>query len=271
LLSAYLRTPVIYGGVAGVAGGAGGAGGAGPSVGLDGGGPIQGGAGHHPQTSTPQSNRKREASVIVISDSEDESSPAKAPRVLPNLLKGVNIPDGPERTGEECSVCLDPPVHPVSLPCNHIFCYLCAKGLASGTNSGSCSLCRKDIPRGFLESAAVLAKASQELNDTPPLLAEDEYQWFYEGRNGWWRFEARNNDELEANFYAGNQQFETLICGNLYVMDLVNFNQFQKSTPQRKRRIKRDLKTSLCKGVAGVGKKSWQQGPLRLVSQGSDG
>ena len=24
-------------------------------------------------------------------------------------------------------VCLDPPVHPVSLPCGHIFCYLCAK------------------------------------------------------------------------------------------------------------------------------------------------
>ena len=59
--------------------------------------------------------------------------PPKAPRlsdgtvVMPNLLEGVNIPAGPARTGEECCVCLDPPLHPVTLPCGHTFCFLCAK------------------------------------------------------------------------------------------------------------------------------------------------
>ena len=70
-------------------------------------------------------------------DEDDEDlggpPPPKAPRlsdgtvVMPDLLAGVNIPAGPARTGEECSVCLDPPVHPVTLPCGHVFCYLCAK------------------------------------------------------------------------------------------------------------------------------------------------
>merc|ERR1719192_2176055 len=157
---------------------------------------------------------------------------------LPNMLEGVKIPEGEERTGDECSICLDPPVHPVSLPCGHIFCYLCAKDL---------------------ESAEVLSKASQELSDTPPLDAADpQWQWFYEGRNGWWRFESRNNEELEEAFTRGQQQVETMICGNLYIINLISMEQYQKSMPQRKRRIKRDLKSAQCKGVAGLGKTSWQ-------------
>jgi len=226
--------------------------------------------------------------VLVISsdsegDDDDGQPPAKAPRLqsekkgsnekeglpaatstpgrkMPNLLEGVNIPEGVERTGDECSVCLDPPVHPVSLPCGHIFCYLCAKGLGVGLGAAKlCSLCRRPIPHGFLESAEVLAKASQELNDTPPVdAAEQQWQWFYEGRNGWWRFESRNNDDLEEAFRGGKQQVETLICGNIYVINLASMEQFQKSMPQRKRRIKRDLKSAQCKGVAGLGKSSWQ-------------
>ena len=86
---------------------------------------------------------------IVISDEEDEyeddddnaslpSQDPKRPRlardsqgapVMPDLLAGVRIPEaeGGARTGDECPVCLDPPLHPVTLPCGHIFCFLCAK------------------------------------------------------------------------------------------------------------------------------------------------
>ena len=95
-----------------------------------------------PTTSTPAGARqgtKRTQPLphpLVISDSEsDPPTPPKSARlspgpplpVLPNLLEGVTIPTGPPRTFDECSVCLDLPVHPVTLPCNHIFCYLCAK------------------------------------------------------------------------------------------------------------------------------------------------
>ena len=147
------------------------------------------------------------------------------------------IPPGPPRTYDECSVS----VHPVTLPCSHVFCYLCGKGLTRQEGHlAACSLCRKDIPDGYLESAQVLLKvnriimleriwlysalfvqASLDLNDTPPLLGdeEEEWQWFYQGRNGWWRFEERNNEELEENFSLGQQMFETMICGNLYVIE----------------------------------------------------
>ena len=87
---------------------------------------------------------------IVISDEEDEyeeeeeddaslpSQDPKRPRlardsqgapVMPDLLAGVRIPEaeGGARTGDECPVCLDPPLHSVTLPCGHIFCFLCAK------------------------------------------------------------------------------------------------------------------------------------------------
>ena len=72
-------------------------------------------------------------------DDDEESLPSQDPKrprldtdsqgrpVMPDLLAGVAIPEGPARTGDECSVCLDPPLHPVTLPCGHVFCYLCAK------------------------------------------------------------------------------------------------------------------------------------------------
>jgi len=214
-----------------------------------------------PTTSTPQvATHGTKRPIIVLSDSESEPpTPPKSARLLPNLLEGVTIPTGPPRTYDECSVCLDPPVHPVTLPCTHIFCYLCAKGLTRQAGQlASCSLCRKDIPHGYLESAQVLAKASLDLNDTPPLLDdEEEWQWFYEGRNGWWRFEERNNEELEENFSLGKQMFETMICGNLYMIDFQAMEQFQKGFPNRKRKIKRDSRTSFCKGVAGLQKRKW--------------
>ena len=101
-------------------------------------------------------------------------------------------------------------------------------------------------------------QASLDLNDTPPLLAdEEEWQWFYEGRNGWWRFEERNNEELEENFSLGQKMFETMICGNLYMIDFQAMEQFQKGYPNRKRKIKRDSRTSSCKGVAGLQKRKW--------------
>ena len=45
-------------------------------------------------------------------------------------------------------------------------------------------------------------------------------QWFYEGRGGgWWKFEVRLNQEIEEGYSAGALAMETLICGNLYVVD----------------------------------------------------
>ena len=60
---------------------------------------------------------------------------------------------------------------------------------------------------------------------------------------------------MEEAFEAGKQSVEMMICGQLYVMDLVKNEQYPKNFPTRKRKIKRDVKTSESKGVAGLTKR----------------
>ena len=44
----------------------------------------------------------------------------------------------------ECAVCLQTCVHPVRLPCRHIFCFLCVKGVSTQvTNVRQMSLWEK--------------------------------------------------------------------------------------------------------------------------------
>ena len=91
--------------------------------------------------STPGSTQSQGPTIDLTLDHDDDDSTggagaSKRPRlerdrqgrpVMPDLLAGVNIPDGPGRDGDECSVCLDPPLHPVTLPCGHVNCFTCAK------------------------------------------------------------------------------------------------------------------------------------------------
>ena len=95
--------------------------------------------------STPGSTQSQGPTIDLTLDYDDDNDDddttggagaSKRPRlerdrqgrpVMPDLLAGVNIPDGPGRDGDECSVCLDPPLHPVTLPCGHVNCFTCAK------------------------------------------------------------------------------------------------------------------------------------------------
>jgi len=240
----------------------------------------------NPSSQSSWASQESNSSIIIVSDGEDEydddyddyddddedsedlsglePEPAKRPRLdtdsqgnplMPNLLAGVAIPDGPARSGDECSVCLDPPLHPVTLPCGHVFCFLCAKGLTrQDTARGSCSLCRQDIPVNFLDNSQVINEALDDVDkdQSQDSAQQQEMIWFYEGRNGWWRFEERNSEELEDLWKSGGQELETIICGQLYVINIGRMEQWQKNFPTRKRKIKRDLKSSCSKGVAGL-------------------
>merc|ERR1719466_268290 len=68
-----------------------------------------------------------------------------------------------------------------------------------------CSLCRQPFTADYLESNKVLQEAVATLNSTPPLGPDptlnddDRWQWFYQGNKGWWRFERRNNEDLEQS------------------------------------------------------------------------
>lgn len=99
---------------------------------------------------------------------------------------------GGDEMGKEqldCPVCIQPCVHPVKLPCRHIFCFLCMKGVAM--RNRTCALCRHPIPMSFLNNPELVDKT--QLTHVP-----EEVKWFYQGRNhGWWQFEARMEKDLE--------------------------------------------------------------------------
>ncbi|CAH2005086.1 unnamed protein product [Acanthoscelides obtectus] len=147
----------------------------------------------------------------------------------------------------ECPVCLQGCVHPAKLPCGHVFCYLCIKGFAN--QNKKCAMCRQEVPMDFLEHPNLLERLT--LEDVK--VFEDGYQWFYEGRNGWWRYDERANEEIEEAFKAELPNFELIICGELYVVDFKSNYQYSKRCPTRKRAIRRDkIDNVVVKGVAGI-------------------
>lgn len=83
----------------------------------------------------------------------------------------------------ECAVCLQLCIHPARLPCNHVFCYLCVKGVAN--QSKRCPMCRQEIPADFLERPQLVdLDQAQQKEAVETEESHEEYQWFYEGRNG---------------------------------------------------------------------------------------
>lgn len=80
----------------------------------------------------------------------------------------------------ECPICLQSCVHPVELPCSHIFCYLCIKGVFLQGPTGRCAICRQSIPHNVLTHPR-LKDISQLYKDQGQ---GSSYQWYYEARGG---------------------------------------------------------------------------------------
>ncbi|CAB1334171.1 unnamed protein product [Coregonus sp. 'balchen'] len=147
----------------------------------------------------------------------------------------------------ECAICLQSCVHPVQLPCRHVFCFLCVKG--ASWQSKRCALCRQEVPEDFLEHPTLLSP--EELKAGGRGVTGDN-AWYYEGRNGWWQYDERTSRELEDAFSKGKKTAEMLIAGFLYVADLENMVQYRRNEHGRRRKIKRDVVDIPKKGVAGL-------------------
>jgi E3 ubiquitin-protein ligase RNF146 len=151
----------------------------------------------------------------------------------------------------DCPVCLQRCTLPVKLTCGHIFCFLCIKGVAF--RSRRCALCRKDVDLKYFDNPEVVqVKTSEDKGHEESPENTDKYQWYYEGRNGWWQYEESFSDELEKAHKDGKRSCELLIAGFLYFIDFENMVQFRKTEPGRRRRIKRDVVDADKKGVAGL-------------------
>ncbi|XP_054638171.1 E3 ubiquitin-protein ligase rnf146 [Dunckerocampus dactyliophorus] len=150
----------------------------------------------------------------------------------------------------ECAICLQSCVHPVQLPCHHVFCFLCVKG--ASWQSKRCALCRQEVPDDFLERPTLLSPEELKASAGGRGGAASDHAWYYEGRNGWWQYDVRTSRELEDAFSKGKKTAEMLIAGFLYVADLENMVQYRRNEHGRRRKIKRDILDIPKKGVAGL-------------------
>jgi len=89
------------------------------------------------------------------------------------LLTVISVLSG--EVAADCPVCLQPCVFPVKLPCSHVFCFLCLKGVA-GRNR-RCALCRAEIPQDFVRRPVLVGK------DTVTVVAPADQQHLNSGRS----------------------------------------------------------------------------------------
>ena len=125
--------------------------------------------------------------------------------------KAINN-DTSAKSSLECAVCLQNCVHPIKLACEHIFCFLCAKGVAS--QNKTCPMCRQDISLSLIDQPNLI-QLDQETscNEEPSNSTHDKYSWFYEGRKGWWEYEERTVTELEEAYQLAKKDTNNLDNG----------------------------------------------------------
>ncbi|XP_034656488.1 E3 ubiquitin-protein ligase rnf146 isoform X1 [Drosophila subobscura] len=196
--------------------------------------------------STSAAAAARDANGIIGAAPQTGASP----KATTNGETGPPALDGASSTGAaalECAICLQTCIHPARLPCGHIFCFLCIKGVAY--KNRRCAMCRREIPSEFLDHPT-LVNGIEDICITRA--TEDGYQWYYEGRNGWWQYDDRTSQDIEEAFKKGEKSCSILVAGYVYVVDLEQLVQQRQNEPTRCRRVKRDLATIPKKGVAGL-------------------
>jgi hypothetical protein len=137
----------------------------------------------------------------------------------------------------------------ITLKCNHSFCFLCLKSYYKFSNKLCCPLCRKEVEWNTLEK--VINHKEEE---------EEDIQWHYKGRNfGWWKFDKKNNIELEKLYQKHKdedyvKEDNTIaICGNTYYYDFEEMKQISLDGNIRNiLRVENDEMNDLIKGISGL-------------------
>lgn len=148
--------------------------------------------------------------------------------------------------GGQCSICwTQPPENAIRLKCGHIFCFLCIKGVAENTKR--CAYCRTEVDINFkYEPVEVIG------NMKLPIPSADGTLWIYEGKKGWWFYDAETNNELEQAYQRGVYGIEKVISGKIYVIIFSRNIQYDKNDPRKTRRIFRTVPDDSIQGVAGI-------------------
>ncbi|CAG2108546.1 unnamed protein product [Medioppia subpectinata] len=164
----------------------------------------------------------------------------------------------------ECAVCLDRCLNGVRLDCRHVFCYLCVKGSAQQSNN-RCPVCRHPIAHNYFDRPDLIGAVhwrhtadddrDDERNEDGgdgSERSDDNMEWQYEGRNGWWLYDCRTSRDIHKAYKANEPSLEVLVAGFVYVIDLQRMIQYRRLDPNRIRRIRRQPLDPTTKGVAGL-------------------
>ena len=199
---------------------------------------------------------KKESDKEVEKERNIVESPDQPPIVNTNQKDQSSETVSTASQLESCPICLQTPVHPVKLPCSHIFCFLCLKGM--GARDLRCGLCRTPFSREVMENPTLLGEGQPRLSDLAGKLSNSkaEYSWFYQARSsGWWLYEERVSNEIEDAYSKNQPKTRVYISGYQYIIDFANMMQYRESHPERTRKIKRDKcspSSRDIKGVAGI-------------------
>ena len=164
---------------------------------------------------------------------------------------------------DECSICLDKFRSPVKLQCNHYYCFVCIRDvLENDTSKRICPLCSRPISTTFKLEDNIVSMNTSVLtasNRTASRLAANNYEeennfcWYYEGFNGWWKFDPALSRRIEHEYQKSKVgSFVCAIKGNQYTINFRHMNQARVDDPSKKRKIKRDSSDVICKGIAGL-------------------
>jgi len=120
----------------------------------------------------------------------------------------------------------------------------------------TCAMCRGEISADLLKKPNII---SLDASETKKLIKKEpenneEYVWYYAGFNGYWQYDKRTNAELEKHYQnRDDRKFQMMIAGHMYIIDFDNNLQMRVDDPNKKRKIKRDLRNiPQRKGVAGI-------------------
>ncbi|GAU99159.1 hypothetical protein RvY_10198-1 [Ramazzottius varieornatus] len=238
-----------------------------------------------------------EGSAVVTDDtpvSSRSSASASPSKISSSSLANVDCRDVKALTDSQssvdCCVCAETALHPVKLPCSHIFCFLCIKGCF--VLDGNCPLCRAKIDPKAIESPTLVgpdgkslkqqkrrfdhpspsSKKTKPSKKAPPTIPtvtvihlhddDDESSalqgplgWFYEGRGGgWWQYDERTSAAIDDAVSKGQSSLEVMLAGHIYILDFVALVQMQKDNPAIRRRMMHGVADASTKGIAGLTK-----------------
>ena len=77
------------------------------------------------------------------------------------------------------------------------------------------------------------------------------YHYYY-NLTGWWKYDSRSNEDIEEAYGNKQNSIKLLLAGQNYDIDFIEMKQKRSDNPKVSRLIKRDVVTSVSKGVAGL-------------------